>query len=824
MTILANLIKESGEIEDTTEKITCSLASDVTPPEGQVAQGNFKCTLNGLTEPYYSLKLNSSDLVSSIPTNDEVSLDPLLTAEAIEKGKILDYSLEENQKEDKLPAIFISQMIEEDSCASNGKFLIKGKLSKKIKNDLKFNLPVTYPESCSLVCEVANKEAGESQISCQIDRDIDKTEVIIEQTMVKDGPEEVLILGSIGSNEGVTCKNGLSLETDKRMQLAVSFRQVSHFEKTENNGFSFFFAALVTKQLQVGFSLNINVVVVVGDEKKEKVGKCTLQKDVSPNEGEQSQGDFKCEVALEKNEYDNLNFTDTEAIKISSNNEEIGGISELEDEEASPVATDKAIKETKDAQENNGIDLPELAECVDYYEEENKNIVPPAFEVTSIENVQQCKNKGKLRIRGRFSSQIKKETNFFLPLSFPASTLKCKVYESSANEEVEVICKVQKNFKFVKSFAFEKRMIKNRRKEIVFIKSKKLNFESPCDCENYNNIRLNLAKKRLKANFAFLQLGKFQPVGKKAGFFMGLTKKNKAPMGPIHFQIHVRTRLRLNNLRQLEESLAAVDLPVTCSVISEFDTVSGLNCLTDKEANGTPVGMQVNTDDIDDIASIPDDADPSKLNYAIDYSDPENLKLIDSLPTVEIESVDGSVCEEDGSYTINGKVTDGELNSHSNVVVPFGSPDSRGLCDITVNNKDVTMKCNNKEKFDVSSIIFESQVIQDSENKEIFKLNDYINQKRFACAMSVNSEIPEKENSTTTSLFNMPMKRKSGGLSGGAIAAIVICSIIALAIVGIIIAMAKSGKLAPQNPQQSDYSLRTNSSVNHFAVAGQNQY
>ena len=202
------------------------------------------------------------------------------------------------------------------------------------------------------------------------------------------------------------------------------------------------------------------------------------------------------------------------------------------------------------------------------------------------------------------------------------------------------------------------------------------------------------------------------------------------------------------------------------------------------------------------------------------------MKLIDSLPTVEIESVDGSVCEEDGTYTINGKVTDGELNSHSNVVVPFGSPDSKGLCDITVNNKYVTMKCNNKEKFDVSPIILESQVIQDSENKEILKLNSYMNQKRFACAMSVNSEIPENSTTTdtTSSFFNIPMKKKSGGLSGGAIAAIVICSIIALAIVGIIIAMAKSGKLGSQNQQQSDYSLRTNSSVNHFAVAGQNQY
>ena len=840
ITVLVNLIKESGEIEDTTEEIACSLESDVTPPEGQVAQGNFRCTLNGLTEPYFSLKLNSSDSVSSIPIDDEVALDPVLTADAIEKGKILDYSLEENQKEDKIPAIFNSKMIEEDTCGNNGKFLIKGILSKNLKNDLKFNLPVTYPEGCSLVCEVTNKEAGESQISCQVDMSFYNMEVIIEQTMIKDGSEEVLLLGSIGSTEGITCQNGLLLEADKRMELSISFRQVSHFEKTDN-GFSFFFAALVTKQLQVGFTLNINVVIVVGDEKKEKVGKCSLLRDVSPNEGEILQGDFKCEVALEQNEYDNLNFTDTEAIKISSNNEEIGGISELEDEEASPVATDMAIKETKEAQENNDYNLPELAECVDYYEEENKNIIPPDFEVTSIEDVEQCKNKGKLRIRGRFSSQINKEMNFFLPLSFPASTAKCKVFESPANEEVEVTCKMQKEFKDINSFNFENRMIKNRRKEMVFIKNKKINFRSPCECENYNTIRLDLANKRHNADFSFLQLSKFQPVGRKAGFFMALTRRNNAPVDERHMEINVRYISRLNNLRQLQQSSGAVDLPVTCSVASELDTACGFNCLTDKDANGTPVGMQLNTDDIDDISAIPDDVDPSKLNYAVDYSDPENLKIIDSLPTVEIESIDGSDCEEDGSYTIKGKVTGGELNNYSNVVIPFGSPDSNGLCDITVNNKDVTMKCHNKEKFDISSIIIESQVIQDSENKEILKINSFYNQKRFACAMSVYSEIetPEDNNSTTntpntpntptttntpTTLNNIPMRKSSGGLSGGAIAAIVICSIVALAIVGIAFALAKSGKFSSHNQQQSDYSLRTNSTANHFPVAGQNQY
>ena len=99
------------------------------------------------------------------------------------------------------------------------------------------------------------------------------------------------------------------------------------------------------------------------------------------------------------------------------------------------------------------------------------------------------------------------------------------------------------------------------------------------------------------------------------------------------------------------------------------------------------------------------------------------------------------------------------------------------------------MKCQNKEKFDISSVVFEPSVIQDSNNKEIFKLDSYYNQKRFACAMSVYSETPENEDSGNSTDFHnhIATKKSSGGLSGGAIAAIVICSVVALAIVAAII-------------------------------------
>ena len=38
--------------------------------------------------------------------------------------------------------------------------------------------------------------------------------------------------------------------------------------------------------------------------------------------------------------------------------------------------------------------------------------------------------------------------------------------------------------------------------------------------------------------------------------------------------------------------------------------------------------------------------------------------------------------EKDGIYIIKGKLIDGNLDNYINVEIPFGSPDSTGLCDI----------------------------------------------------------------------------------------------------------------------------------------------
>ena len=60
--------------------------------------------------------------------------------------------------------------------------------------------------------------------------------------------------------------------------------------------------------------------------------------------------------------------------------------------------------------------------------------------------------------------------------------------------------------------------------------------------------------------------------------------KNNVPFVEKYLTIKVKTNLIFSNLRQIQETVNPVDLPVTCNIISESNTVGGINCITDKEA------------------------------------------------------------------------------------------------------------------------------------------------------------------------------------------------------------------------------------------------
>ena len=137
-------------------------------------------------------------------------------------------------------------------------------------------------------------------------------------------------------------------------------------------------------------------------------------------------------------------------------------------------------------------------------------------------------------------------------------------------------------------------------------------------------------------------------------------------------------------------------------------------------------------------------------------------------------------------------------------------PESSSLCQINI-NVIITMTCENKDKFDESQILIEKSVIKDQKGNDIFIVNSFTNLEVFGCDISYNSTItPVEEEGIDTAIptesyvvsnntrYN---KKKNSGLSGGAIAGIIIACVVAVGAVTAVIILAKNGIFSriPQN-------------------------
>ena len=151
----------------------------------------------------------------------------------------------------------------------------------------------------------------------------------------------------------------------------------------------------------------------------------------------------------------------------------------------------------------------------------------------------------------------------------------------------------------------------------------------------------------------------------------------------------------------------------------------------------------------------------------------------------------------------------------------MSSMDSSALCKVKVNGENVTMDYQNKEKFSISPIIFESTVIK-KDGKDIFLLSNYSTTDQFSCIISTASEEARAPTSTSTPTSTQtptPVstttsgedEAKSGrynryylnngskGLTGGAIAGIIIACLAAVAIVAALVVLIKKGVFASKN-------------------------
>ena len=394
--------------------------------------------------------------------------------------------------------------------------------------------------------------------------------------------------------------------------------------------------------------------------------------------------------------------------------------------------------------------------------------------------------------------------------------------KSKKNDKIEIICKSLFGFKNVENIIFEQRLILKKNKEIVIIPYKQIKLNKMINCIDYNSAKIQLVKKRITSGLFFLQVSKFSPLLNSFNFFLALTRREtKVPFKQNH-QIPVKLKFPSKRfLRNLEEVLYGIS--ARCDINNELQTdyAAGYNCSNSDSFSGTPQSMEIEANKVEDIEGIPDSANPDKLKYNIDYSLLQNLKNIDNLPTAKIQNLNADTCSEKGEFNITVILNKrGNLKSkYSNVWIMFAVPETRGLCEITIKDKNMTMTCQNEENFYITQVFIERPAVQDLEGNEIFFIESFINPEQFACDINLNlktktngtnADEPAENYNTRRTMF----RKNSSGLSGGGIAVIVICSVVIIAFVAIL------ASLHLKNMKKNQVYAQTESTISGFIAQG----
>jgi len=246
------------------------------------------------------------------------------------------------------------------------------------------------------------------------------------------------------------------------------------------------------------------------------------------------------------------------------------------------------------------------------------------------------------------------------------------------------------------------------------------------------------------------------------------------------------------------------------------ELAAGYECSNSDEITGTPLEMELETPEISNIQGIPENANPNKLKNKVDYSTLENLKTIDSIPIATIQNINGDNCTTDGLYIINAKL-DRNANlsdNYSDVNMSIAVPESTSLCKVFINERDINMFCQNRDKFYIREILIERQIIQDAEGKEIFFIDSYTlpYNMSFFCDVSVKSETYTAQEKDSSKRY---YTKKEGGLSTGAFVAIIICVVAVIGIVVLlIICLSRRSKIGQEVMSENSSEFRAKSFEN----------
>jgi hypothetical protein len=278
----------------------------------------------------------------------------------------------------------------------------------------------------------------------------------------------------------------------------------------------------------------------------------------------------------------------------------------------------------------------------------------------------------------------------------------------------------------------------------------------------------------------------------------------------VQIFLYINNRLRLRNLEEIAQD-------AECTPIKQDKTSGNVKLNCEIKSSQDLSSAQILNIESNEISGIPESTDPAKTDieikqgYILDYSKDEIFSK--EIPIVNGAEIDGANCHDDGTFKIVNGISNTEIEQTddiNNVDIKLSNPTSSAFCNISLtNNKNINFNCGSKDNFDISTVILERQHLK-KENNTLFILNHTESKEPFNCIINSDyqmtiptigneTNIPSTEPddpSSHSSRYNFYGKNgNSSGLSGGAIAAIILVCCAAVIAIGVLIALIKSGKI-----------------------------
>ena len=406
---------------------------------------------------------------------------------------------------------------------SLGVFSIEGKPLDNLDKDFIFN--ITLVSGQNALCNLPKSPKGvNAKIECVLDGVIEQNKIMIPQTTIFNGYDELFTINKISTERKVSCVNGKLKALNKKLKQPISFRQISHF-KSSGKKLSFTFSGFVFENMNKGKEINMNInIKKTNNEVLLKIGKCILNADIiNASKDKQIPSDFDCSI-------DNIeNPEKIESIELVSS-DEITGIPS-DPLMINPMEVDKLIAS---------------GNLSDFTLNENKNIIPPIFKTSSLISLG-CKSTGEFKLKGKFDQNIK-HFRFNLPLSYPAIDTRCNVPEANAGEEVELTCKTKSKFSNSKIIIEQSTFSKNYSEVISLLP---ISSDNEISCDDFVNVNNKKMEKKYKAPYTFRQTQEFKNNKGNIEFSLFAYKTENCENQK---EIKVKARLTKNSkLRYLEE-------------------------------------------------------------------------------------------------------------------------------------------------------------------------------------------------------------------------------------------------------------------------------